>query len=193
MPLFVLEGIDKAGKNTQSRRLQKQLITKGYVVNHVAFPDYNTSLGEEIRKFLAGKIQLRPEVRQLLYVANRWERQADLEEWLNQDSFIIADRYVPSGLAYGLANELDLDWIINLEKGLPTADLVIVIDVSVEESYHRAVKKDIYEMDINFLTKVRKAYLELAPEFNWIIINGEQSIDKVSIDIWKNIITRIKV
>jgi dTMP kinase len=193
LPLFVLEGIDKAGKNTQSRRLQKQLTTKGYVVNHVAFPDYNTSLGEEIRKFLAGKIQLRPEVRQLLYVANRWERQADLEEWLNQDSFIIADRYVPSGLAYGLANELDLDWIINLEKGLPTADVVIIIDISVEESYHRAVKKDIYEMDINFLTKVRKAYLELATEFNWIIINGEQSIDKVSIDIWKNIITRIKV
>jgi dTMP kinase len=191
LPLIALEGIDKAGKNTQSRWLQNKLTAKGCAVNHVAFPDYSTSLGGEIQKFLQGEIQLRPEVRQLLYVANRWERQSDLLRWLNDDSFVIADRYVPSGLAYGLANELSLDWMINLEKGLPPADVVVIIDIPVEESYRRAVKKDIYEMDINFLTKVRNAYLELASEFNWVIVNGEQSIDAVSNDIWKKVKTRI--
>lgn len=193
MPLIAFEGIDKAGKNTQSRWLQNKLTAKGYTVNHVAFPDYSTSLGGEIQKFLRGEIQLRPEVRQLLYVANRWERQPDLLRWLNHDSFVIADRYIPSGLAYGLANKLSLDWMINLEKGLPHADVVVIIDIPVEESYKRAVKKDIYEMDTNFLTKVRNAYLELAPEFNWVIVNGEQSIDFVSNDIWEKIKTRIRL
>jgi dTMP kinase len=193
LPLIALEGIDKAGKHTQSRRLQKTLIEKGCVVEHVAFPDYNTSLGGEIQKFLQGEIQLRPEVRQLLYVANRWERQSELLEWLHHNSFVIADRYVPSGLAYGLANELSLDWMMNLEKGLPPADVVIIIDIPVEESYKRAVKKDIYEMDTAFLTKVRDAYLQLASKFNWIIVKGDQSMDSVFNEIWKNIITRLDI
>ncbi len=187
MPLIALEGIDKAGKDTQSKLLEKKLAARGLKVEHIAFPDYNTPLGKEIKKFLQGKIDLKPEVRQLLYVANRWERKKDMEEWLKKEIFIIADRYIPSGLAYGLANGLDLNWMLKLEEGLPKADMVIVINISTETSYNREKEKDIYEKDKIFLEKVRNSYIELAKRFNWITINGQMSMGKVSQEIWKNI------
>lgn len=189
MPLIVLEGIDKAGKDTQSKLLEGRLAGRGLRVKCISFPDYGTPIGKEIKKFLQGKLDLRPEVRQLLYVANRWERQRDLEEWLEKGMYVIADRYIPSGLVYGLANGLNLNWMLKLEEGLPAADIIIVIDISAEASYHREKKKDIYEKDMIFLGKVRSSYLELARKFNWLIINGEMSVDEVSQRIWENILT----
>ena len=193
MPLVALEGIDKSGKDTQARILEKKFVSMNIDVKCVAFPDYETPIGKEINRFLQGKLNLRPEVRQLLYVANRWERQRDIDEWLRRKTIVIADRYIPSGLAYGLANGLNLNWMLNLEKGLPVADVVILIDISPETSYGRDRKKDIYEKDLVFLEKVRSSYHELAKRFNRTIINGEVGVRKVSQEIWKSIQTSIKI
>lgn len=165
----------------------------GINVEHIAFPDYETPLGKEIRKFLQGKISLRPEVRQLLYVANRWERQSDIGNWLRKGAIVIADRYIPSGLAYGMANGLDLNWMIRLEEGLPPADIVIVIDISVEESIRREKRKDIYEKDTVFLGKVRRSYMDLAKQFRWLVINGEKDVETVSDEIWEQVRIHLKI
>ena len=193
MPLIALEGIDKAGKDTQSKRLGKRLVERGFSVEHISFPDYGTPLGREISNFLHGKIDLRPEVRQLLYIANRWERERDMAAGLERGRVVIADRYVPSGLAYGLANGLSLDWMLGLEVGLPATDLVVVIDISVEESYRREARKDIYEKDKIFLGKVRRSYLELAKKLDWVIIDGEKSANDVSQQIWEKVTTNLKM
>lgn len=193
MLLIAIEGIDKAGKDTQTKRLGIRLKRRGYKVKRIAFPDYKTSLGKEIQRFLQGKIDLRPEVRQLLFVANRWERQRNIEEWLKRELFVIADRYIPSGLAYGLANGLDLSWMMKLEEGLPAANLVIVIDISIETSFSRAERKDMYEKDKMFLSKVRSSYLKLAGSYGWIVVDGEMNADDVSQEIWKNIRSRVDI
>jgi len=193
LPLIVLEGIDKAGKYTQTRLLEKKLKKRGLDVKSIAFPDYKTLLGKEIKKFLQGEVDFRPEVRQLLYVANRWERQRDLVNWLQRGIYIIADRYIPSGLAYGMANGLSLDWMLKLEEGLPTPDLVIIIDIPVNVSYGREEEQDVYEKDKIFLTKVRSSYHELAKRFHWSTVNGQTEIEKVSQEIWKRIQSSIQV
>jgi len=187
LPLLAIEGIDKAGKDTQSRFLERKLAQKRFKVKRLAFPDYETHLGKEIGKFLQGKINLGPEVRQLLYVANRWEREKDMREWLRDGMFVIADRYIPSGLAYGLANGLSLDWMLKLEEGLPVVDAVILVDISVETSLSRGWRKDIYEEDRKFLDGVRSAYLDLAKRFGWIVVNGEASVEDVSQAIWREV------
>lgn len=192
LPLIVLEGIDKAGKDTQSRNLECRLAGMGLEVKRLAFPDYGTPMGKEIKRFLEGRIELRPEVRQLLYVANRWERQSDLESWLSKGAFTVADRYSPSGIAYGLANGLDLDWMLRLEEGLPSADIVIVIDISAETSMGREKKKDIYEKDKIFLSKVRRSYLDLARRFSWAIVDGEADAVRISDEIWRNVLPLIQ-
>jgi Thymidylate kinase len=74
--IVVLEGTDKAGKTTQSRMLLEALKNLGKVCVILDFPDYNTAIGAEIRAFLDGKREYSPEVKHLLFSANRWEKKA---------------------------------------------------------------------------------------------------------------------
>lgn len=183
--LIVFEGLDQSGKKTQVELLIKNLKERGYQVEKMAFPDYNTTIGKEIKAFLRGETEYNVHVRHILYAANRWERKEDIERWLDEEKFVIVDRYSSSNLAYGLANGLDLDWLLSLERGLPEADLIILIDTSPEASFERKhVERDLYERDISFLRKVREAYIQLSRKFNWIVVNGERSVEDVHNDIW---------
>jgi dTMP kinase len=183
----VLEGIDKAGKNTQTRLLAENLQNMGKKVNSVSFPDYGTSLGREIGRFLQGEVSYRPEVRQLLYVANRWEREDDIRKWLLEKNYVIADRYMQAGLVYGLANGLRLNWMLSMEEGLPKADLVIILDISPETAVERERAEDIYEKDLSFQKMIRSTYLELGNRLGWRIVNGNQEPSKVAIDVLRNV------
>jgi len=184
--LIALEGIDKSGKETQTKLLKAWLESLGYKVETIAFPDYSTPIGKEIKAFLDGSRSFTVEVRQLLYVANRWERKDDIERWINEGKIVIADRYIPSGIAYGLANGLPLDWLLCLEEGLPKANLVIVMDITVDTSFKRMGReKDRYERNRAFLERVRDSYLKLSKKFNWHVIDGERSVNDVFSDIKK--------
>ncbi len=185
--LICIEGINGSGEKTNAAILAKRLEDEDYKVRTIAFPDYTTPIGHEIRHYLEGKRSYGPEVRQLLYVANRWERKEDMERWLRDELIVVADRYTPSGLAYGFANGLELDWMINLERGLPPADLTVVIDVSVDTHFRRVGDRDVYEEDRALLERVRSAYSELAGRLGWVVINGERGIDEVAKDVWEAI------
>lgn len=183
--LICIEGIDGSGEGTNARLLVKKLKKEGYKVGSISFPDYTTPIGKEIKRFLHGKYDVIPEVRQCLFAANRWERKPDVEEWLNEGRIVIANRYTPSGLVYGLANGLDLEWMMNLERGLPPADMVIVIDVSVDTHFQRTTGRDVYEKDRSFLERVRTAYLALARKFKWKVVDGERQVGEVAGKIWE--------
>lgn len=185
--LIVLEGIDKSGKATQAEILAERLRTMGRRVEDIAFPDYQTAVGRVIGSYLSGEVDLCPELRQLLYAANRWERCGDLRLWLRGGKIVVADRYVPSGLVYGLANGLDLGWMTTLERGLPPMDLVIIVDVSVATAFKRDEKRDIYEANSVFLEKVRTAYLDLAEDFGWVIVDGEREKVDVAEQVWNHV------
>ncbi len=191
MTLITLEGLDKSGKATQTALLARRLQRMGRDVETVAFPDYATPVGRLIRRYLDGAATFGPELRQLLYVANRWERQEDLARWLQEGKIVIADRYTPSGLVYGLANGLNLEWMLILERGLPPSDVVLVINVSVATVSARAKAQDVYEANHVFLEKVWKAYRTLAAEFGWILVDGEQPKDDVADAIWAQVSPRV--
>ena len=191
--LICIEGIDASGKATQSKILFDRLEQSGFNCEMIAFPDYRTPVGLNIRAYLDGKLSLSPEVRQLLYVANRWERRDDIVDWLNSGKFVVADRYIPSGLAYGLANGLDLNWMLALEEGLPSPDLVIVLDVPVDKTAKRFLRqRDVYERRESYLMRVRESYLSLSRQFRWIVIDGTLSVEEVSKRIWSVTVEKIR-
>ena len=66
----------------------------------VSFPDYATSIGEEIARALAGEREYGPDVMQLLYVANRYERKPDIQRWLEGGLILVCDRYTASSVAF---------------------------------------------------------------------------------------------
>lgn len=184
--IIVFEGIDQSGKGTQSKLFADRLQIMGYDVEYIHFHDTNTPLGKEIQLFLEGKRNYSPLVRQLLFAANRYERQEDIDTMVKEKDFIIIDRYIPSGLAYGMVNKIDLNWMLQMESMLYQPDIVVLIDASSKISKQRKSEenRDVYEKDLVFLDKVREAYLNLAKIFDWIIINGEGSIDQIHNNIW---------
>jgi len=190
MPLITVEGIDKSGKGTQTTLLVSRLKKTKHDAVCIAFPDYETPLGKEISRFLRGKVDFSPEIRQLLYVANRWERRKDIDRWLREGKVVVADRYIPSGIVYGLANDLGYNWVTVLEEGLPKPDLVIVIDVAVDSSFRRndGEARDVYEKNRVFLEKVRRIYLELARKLGWVVVDGDAPIEHVHEEVWKNVL-----
>ncbi|MEM2225770.1 MAG: dTMP kinase [Candidatus Bathyarchaeia archaeon] len=184
--LIALEGIDQAGKRTQARILGERLRGLGLPVAIFSFPDYSTGLGKEIRAFLRGERRYGPEVRHLLYAANKWEKAEELSGLLGRGTLVIIDRYKASNIAYGMAKGLDRGWLANLEAGLPEADLTILIDIPPEESLRRkAEARDAHEADLDFLGRVRRNYLAMAEEMGWPIVDGRGRPEEVSEGIWK--------
>lgn len=184
--IIVFEGIDQSGKGTQSKLFADRLKKAGYDVEYMHFHDTETPLGKEIQLFLEGKRNYSPLVRQLLFAANRYERHEDIKTMVKEKDFIIIDRYIPSGLAYGVVNKIDLNWMLQMESMLCQPDIVVLIDVSSKISKQRKSEenRDVYEKDLVFLGKVREAYLSLAKMFDWIIVNGEGSRDQIHNNIW---------
>ncbi|MGH9998053.1 MAG: dTMP kinase, partial [Nitrososphaeraceae archaeon] len=159
--IIVIEGIDKAGKTTQAKLLQKKLRSKCVRFD---FPDYSTPVGKEIKQFLDGKRGYSDEVKMILLSANRWEKKAEIQRVIGKGTTIIMNRYYQSNLVYGISKGLKLDWLLALDKGLPRADLVLVIDIKTNTLVTRSKNGiiDTFEKDLELIRKVKKNYRILA-------------------------------
>jgi dTMP kinase len=182
--IIVLEGIDKAGKGTQCKLLQNDIMKAGLNCKILDFPDYSTPIGKEIRLFLDGRRSYSSEVQHMLLSVNRWEKKEEIEKMLHNGTIIIMDRYYQSNIVYGLSNGLDLDWLINLDKGLPKEDIVIILEIDPETSYKRInYNRDLFEKNLEFLLNVKQNYQKLSQVYKWRIINGEETVEKIHMKI----------
>src|SRR3954462_12566506 len=155
--IIAFEGLDQSGKQTQAELLRDRLKLDGHKARLVAFPDYGTSIGEEIARALTGGREYGPDVMQLLYVANRYERKPDLLRWLDGGLILVCDRYMASSVAYGEAMGLDAAWLTDMQKFLPPAALTIMLDIAPETAAKRkTADRDRYERDLALLGRVRE-------------------------------------
>lgn len=182
-----IEGIDAVGKNTQTSLLSKWLGKKDIKTTLMSFPDYDTTIGREIKSFLSGKRTYPPELQHLLFAANRWEKSGEIKSRLHAGETIIVNRYTESNLAYGMANGLKVDWLANLERGIPKPNLVIVLDAPPRFLVSRRPgnKKDAYERSDDLQRKAQKAYRELGRERGWKIVDAERPIREVQAAVLK--------
>jgi dTMP kinase len=184
--LIAFEGLDQSGKQTQAERLRDRLKAEGHKSRLVSFPDYGTSIGEEIARALQGEREYGADVMQLLYVANRYERKPDLQRWLDGGLVLVCDRYRASSVAYGEAFGLDPAWLAEIQKFLPTASLTILLDIAPETAAKRkSADRDRYERDLALLARVRESYQRQAAEQRWTVLDGERSKDAVAEDVYE--------
>ena len=178
---IAVEGIDAVGKKTQTNLLKSLLGSMGLTARTYSFPAYETVIGREIRKFLAGTVSYPPQVRAMLYAANRWEKKAELEALLNEADVVIVNRYTGSNLAYGTSSGLELDWLLSLEAGLPKPDLTLVLDAPPSDlAPRRGERKDSYERNISLQNSARNAYLGLASKFHWTVIDAGGGVEETN-------------
>ena len=184
--LIVIEGIDGAGKNTQTTMLRAKFAAAGHTVACLSFPNYGqTVFSASIADYLNGKLgdlhDVAPQFAALLYAGDRFETRGTLHALAAGHDLLLCDRYVASNLAYQGAKlpaaqrGAFLDWIARIEYevyGLPPADLTIFLDVPVATAVELIARKkqrsytdkkaDLHEADRAYLESCRSVYLDLA-------------------------------
>src|SRR6476659_180233 len=182
--VIAFEGLDQSGKQTQAELLRDRLKQDGHKSRLVSFPDYGTSIGEEIARALQGEREYDADVLQLLYVANRYERKPDLQRWLDGGIVLVCDRYLASSIAYGEAQGLDPAWLAEMQKFLPPPSLTIMLDIAPDTAVQRkAVDRDRYERDLALLARVRDSYKRQAAAQNWLVLDGVRSKEAIATDV----------
>jgi dTMP kinase len=190
--LIAFEGLDQSGKQTQAEMLRDRLKADGHKSRLVSFPDYGTSIGEEIARALQGEREYGPDVMQLLYIANRYERKPDLLRWLDGGLILVCDRYMASSIAYGEAFGLDPAWLTDMQKFLPRTAVTILLDIAPETAVMRkSADRDRYERDLALQSRVRDSYHRQAAAGNWIVLDGERSKTAIADDAFSAVSPRL--
>ena len=190
--LIAFEGLDQSGKETQARHLRARLQADGRVVRALSFPDYETPIGQQIRKALSGEHDFGPEVMQLLYVANRFEHKPRLDHWLQAGDVVVCERYRASSVAYGEAQGLDSRWLEEIQRDLPAATVTVLLDMAPETAVARKRDgRDRYERDLVLLARVRESYRRQAAAGRWVLIDAEQSKDAVAQAVAEAVLPRL--
>lgn len=195
--MIAFEGPDGCGKSSHAARVKERLNAKFF-----KFPNKDTPTGKLIYENLESKWQsmyllqstsdvvecikgdfkeaemkhLNALVFQALQSLNRLEVANELvkAEMLGN---VVLDRYWPSGYAYGKADGLDGDYLINAHTILPAPDLFILLDIDISDSIERRPeRRDRYEANHAFMQKVMENYRELWAKklfpSKWEIINA---------------------
>ncbi|HKK42268.1 MAG TPA: dTMP kinase [Bacteroidales bacterium] len=194
MKLFVIEGVDGAGKSTQIRMLSDFFTEKGYNCEYLHFPRTSAPyFGELIARFLRGEFgtlnEVNPYLVAMLYAGDRKDAATEIKNWLESGKVVLLDRYTYSNIAYQCAklkssearNEL-MKWILALEFdhfAIPKPDLNIFLDVPFsftekklsdtrtgDDRNYLNGNRDIHEEDLAFQKTVRDIYFNVATTDN---------------------------
>ena len=108
MKLFVIEGVDGAGKSTQIKMLRDFFSSKGYSCEYMHFPRTETPyFGELIARFLRGEFgslnDVDPYLVAMLYAGDRKDASDIIKAWLKEGKIVLLDRYTYSNIAYQCA------------------------------------------------------------------------------------------
>jgi dTMP kinase len=170
VPVFVAyEGIDGAGKTTQTDLLRRTLGAR-----LIKFPVYSSPTGEIIQAMLRGEATLyAPHMPtdklahkdaitlQALMVTNRLEVATDILGTLSRGS-LVCDRYSASAMAYGVADGLDSGWLRRIHELLPMPDLYVLLDLPASESFERRPERqDAYEANFTRIEFAAQNYRNL--------------------------------
>lgn len=200
MIVIALEGIDKAGKETQAQMLVSALQDMGFSVAKGEFPRYNTPIGEMIKQVLYEQLHISDLEFAKLYEVDRYQAQEEMDALeLEEVDFLILDRYTMSNMVFQRAKGLSEVELLWLQHGLRPADLHIVVDITVEESLRRgqayqALDKN--EKDTTLLHAVRNlqlSYVEAGTYYGTgavVRVSGEQDKKFVHRDILSQVIRR---
>jgi thymidylate kinase len=190
MKLFVIEGVDGAGKSTQIKLLRDFFSKKGYACEYLHFPRTESPFfGELIARFLRGEFgslnDVDPYLVAMLYAGDRKDASTMINSWLAEGKIVLLDRYTYSNIAYQCAklkNEPEKDklmrWILSLEFNhfaIPRPDLNIFLDVPFTFTEKNLSKtrtgndrnylngtRDIHEESMVFQKMVRDIYLRVS-------------------------------
>lgn len=180
---IVIYGANNMGKTTQVDKLINSLNGAGVKAQKIKYPIYDLEpTGPKINEQLRGASgqTLSEDEFQDLYIQNRFDYQPQLVRALDEGMTIIAEDYVGTGMAWGWTKGLDVEILIEKNKGLLKPDVEILLD---GERFEVPDEKNIHEKDDSLWLRSRRAHLELAARLGWDVVNANQEVEEVHQEI----------
>ncbi len=192
--IFVIEGTDGSGKQTQLKRLQERFTEEGIDYKTVSFPNYDSPSSSLVKMYLAGDFGQDPTsvsayIASTFYAADRYAtfHKEGLIDYYNNGGIILADRYTTANMVHQTSKIRDekernkfLDWLFDFEfnlYGLPKPTKVFFLNMPPEASQRlmkdrenkitHESKKAIHDSNPEYLKESYKAACSLVDKFDW--------------------------
>lgn len=189
---ITFEGIEGSGKSTQLSMLNKWLTNHDYDVVATREPG-GTRIGEKIRELLRSGSKddvFSPRTELMLFEASRAQHMEEIVlPALNNGKIVLCDRFFDSTTVYqGVARAIDTD-IVHILNDFSSferkPDLTIILDIDVDESMNRLIKREISkdrieQEDRKFFENVRNGYLNLAQNNErFFVVDGTSDANSI--------------
>lgn len=191
--LFVIDGTDGSGKQTQFKKLQERLTKEGIDYKTVSFPNYDSPSSSLVKMYLSGEFgedpnSVSPYVASTFYAADRYATfKKGYQEYYDNGGVILADRYTTANMVHQAGKITDekerekfLNWLFDLEfnlYGLPKPSQVFFLNMPIEVSlklmknrenkFSHTQEKDIHERNPKYLEESYNAACSLVEKYDW--------------------------
>ena len=217
--LFVIEGTDSSGKQTQLEKLKERFEKEKIKYKSVSFPNYESESSSLVKIYLNGELgqdakKISPYIASTFYAADRYITfKKEYEEYYNNGGIILADRYTTSNMVHQagkIENEEErkkfLEWLWDFEfnlYGLPIPTEVIFLNMPTEYAIKlmekrknkitNEEKKDIHEKSPEHLKAAYEEACKLSKKYNWYEVKCVKNEEIKTIeDIHEEIYNEIK-
>lgn len=191
--LFVIDGTDGSGKQTQMQKLKERFEKENIEYMGVSFPNYDNPSSSLVKMYLSGEFgenanDVSPYVASTFYAADRYATyKTKLEKYYNDGGIILADRYTSANMIHQTGKIKDkaerkkfLDWLVDLEFNIykiPKPDVVFFLNMppksslelikNRENKFSHKMQKDIHEKDSHHIEDSYNAACNLVDEYGW--------------------------
>lgn len=191
--LFVIDGTDGSGKQTQFEKLSKRLEEEKVNFKVVSFPNYDSESSSLVKMYLRGDFgtdaqKISPYIASTFYAADRYATfQTGYKKFYEEGGIILADRYTTANMVHQAGKiknkeerEKFLDWLWDFEfnlYGLPIPTKAFFLNMPTEyalklmekreNKFTHEAKKDIHENNKQHLIDAYNAACDLAQKYDW--------------------------
>jgi len=217
--LFVIDGTDASGKQTQLKKLQERLEKENIDYKLISFPNYDSETSSLVKMYLSGEFgenakDVSPYIASTFFAADRYATfKKELEDYYNNGGIILADRYTTANMVHQAGKienskerEKFLNWLWDFEFNLyklPVPTKVFFLNMppkyafelmkNRENKFTHGVQKDIHERDENHIIDSYNAACEVANKYNWVKIDCVEDEKIRTIDeIHEDIYSKVK-
>ena len=191
--LFVIDGTDGSGKQTQLQKLKERFDKEKIDYKLVSFPNYDSPSSSLVKMYLNGEFgtdaqAISPYIASTFFAADRYATfKTQFEEYYKSGGIILADRYTTANMVHQAGKIKDeqerekfLKWLWDFEfglYGLPVPTEVFFLNMPFEYSQKlmenrenkitHGEKKDIHESNKQHLQDAYNEACKLVKKYNW--------------------------
>lgn len=191
--LFVIDGTDGSGKQTQFEKLQNRLTEDNVKYKVVSFPNYESPSSSLVKMYLSGEFgedpkQISPYIASTFYAADRFATyKKEFEEYYQNGGIILADRYTTANMVHQAGKiekeeerEKFINWLFDLEfnlYGIPKPTEVFFLNMPTaiaqelmknrENKFSHTQEKDIHERNSKHLEESYRAACSVSQKYSW--------------------------